>query len=184
MRKILGTCGLLFTLATHAQTAAKPRASIVPDSNVIQLQAVAGGCPATLSTSRLPGSNLLQAGLAGDQGAIRRGSFGFRVTFLPGILANPQIAQAKVTFHGTEGPGIQLAGDQDSKAGASEAFLLAPWQSGHEWLHSTVYTHKLTGVRWIELNEITWRDGSTWQESAEGACRFVPNGLMLVTSGH
>jgi hypothetical protein len=37
-----------------------------------------------------------------------------------------------------------------------------------------------TGVEWVQLDRITYADGSTWQRRGSDACKVAPNGLMPV----
>ncbi len=60
------------------------------------------------------------------------------------------------------------------KPDATETFTVTPSTEPNHLFHSVVYVHKLTGVLWIQINELTFADGTTWHESADSICRATP----------
>ncbi len=87
------------------------------------------------------------------------------------------ITQARITLHGLSGQHVIPAGEQ-AGADSTESFNVSPAAG-----KTTVYTGKLTGVQWVQVNEITYPDGTQWHESADAVCRVAPNGFLLVASG-
>ena len=106
-------------------------------------------------------------------------NLGYTVTFLPGH----SLKQAKLTLHGLDGVTFMPANDH-STSNASEDLTVAPSAIGNGQFESVVYAEKLTGVRWIELTDITYADGTRWQKSDKSTCVVVPSGLRLVASKH
>jgi hypothetical protein len=45
---------------------------------------------------------------------------------------------------------------------------------------TSVWTHNISAVTWIELMRITFRDGTSWQRSAPEDCVVTPSLLVLV----
>ncbi len=155
-----------------AQTATTP-ATPPKTSDIVVLQASGQGCPVGFAARRAPDGGLVTVSprtkLQGQQ---------YSLTFSPDSAH--AITQARITLHGLAGGRVIPAKDI-SLGDASESFNLSPSFSGSRHLfQSTIYTKKLTGVQWVELNELTYADGSTWHESDTATCRVAPNGFMLV----
>ena len=165
----LGFLNLSFASAQTATTpAAAPKAS-----NIVVMQASAAGCPVGFAARRAPDGGLITV-----RPAVKARRQSYDITLTPG--SDHAITQALITLHGLAGG--QVVPAKNSAAGnATESFNLTTSGSGAKpLLHSTVYTSKLTGVQWVELNELTYADGSTWHESDTAVCRIAPNGYMLV----
>ncbi len=47
---------------------------------------------------------------------------------------------------------------------------------------ATVYTRKLTGVRWVELETLTYLDGEVWSKTEGSACRVAPGSFVPIDS--
>ena len=90
--------------------------------------------------------------------------------------------QADITLHGISGSHLVPAGERSS-ADATENFSVSPSSGPNHLFNTVVYLQKLTGVDWVELNEITFADGTKWHASATSTCRVAPNGFQLVASG-
>ena len=92
------------------------------------------------------------------------------------------ITGAKVTLHGISGHHVIPAGSHATAPSSqtTEAFTLALSSDGSHLFTSVVYPGSLTGVTSIELNELTFADGTRWHEKAESPCEIAPNGYMLV----
>jgi hypothetical protein len=135
-----------------------------------------------------PTSQNCPVGLAArhsSQGAVRQigqhpihSQIGYTVTFTPANLRS--ITQAQLTFHGISGAHIIPAGS-DNSGNATEDLTVAPTAADHRF-ESVVYAQKLTGVQWIELDDLTFADGTHWHKSPTSACIAAPNGFMLVNA--
>jgi hypothetical protein len=106
-------------------------------------------------------------------------SLGYTLTFTP--LTAHSIVQAKLTLHGLDGAQIVPAKNL-STSNATEDLTVAPSATDSHRFESIVYAQKLTGVQWIELDDITYADGTHWQKSANSVCLVVPSGLRLVSA--
>ena len=132
------------------------------------------GCPVSFEARRANSGALINV----SPSEKHRGQ-GYLLSFLP--QGGQGIAQARITLHGLSGAGVIPAGEK-AGADATKSFNVSPSAGANRYFHSMVYTGRLTGVQWVELNEITYADGTEWQESADATCRVAPNGFMLVAS--
>lgn len=151
-----------------------PKMTVEPDQVIVLQPNGSRNCPVQLSARH-----------ARDTGMVRVSprsappGQGYSVTFRP--LNWRSVEQATVTLHGLAGAQVVPVRDHPS-GDATETFTVSPsTEPDHLW-HSVVYVHKLTGVQWIELDELTFTDGTKWHRTADSFCRVAPNGFMLVTA--
>ncbi len=143
--------------------------------SVVALQANSLGCPVGFEAR-----HAADGGLVSVSPSSRHHEQGYRLIFAPG--EGRAIAQATVTLHGLAGAHVIPAGEKPG-AETAESFNVSPSWSAKHLFQSTVFTQKLTGVQWVELNELTYVDGTKWHESAVVTCRVSPIGYMLVAAG-
>lgn len=142
---------------------------------VIQRRAApVGSCPVGFAVHRTPQGLILQT-----KGNSHAHEQGFRVSFAP--LGAHAIVSARVTLHGLAGGLLMPAAQATAAPGrfASESRELTPGREGRLF-QSVVYTRKLTGLQWVELNELEYADGTQWQEPSPGSCRAEPDHFLLV----
>jgi hypothetical protein len=92
------------------------------------------------------------------------------------------IRQATITLRGLEGAQVLPASYGSSKADATERFTISPGASPKPTFESIVYTQKLTGVLWIEVNQVSYADGTEWHQAPGSVCRVPPGGYLEVNS--
>jgi hypothetical protein len=93
------------------------------------------------------------------------------------------IAQARITLLGLSGPQVLPVGQNaTSSPNAAETFTLTPGATAKPSFDSVVYAHKLTGVRFIQLDDVTYADGTQWHQTSGRTCRVAPNGLLLINA--
>ncbi|AFL89399.1 hypothetical protein Terro_3177 [Terriglobus roseus DSM 18391] len=85
------------------------------------------------------------------------------------------VRSAQVKLIGIDEASMLRASDGDRGDLISERFTLP----GAE---AMVYTRHLTGVRWIQLEKVTYLDGEVWSQTPGSVCRVAPNALMPVDS--
>ncbi len=181
---ILGTCSLLLLSATLAAQA--PSAQGASDAAVLAslkeriatLRAVApatGACPVGFSARHADVGAMLNV-----SPATKPSGPAYNLRFVP--RDGGAITQAKITLHGISGHHVIPAGNGPHAASneTSEAFTLALSSDGRDLFTSVVYPGKLTGVTSVELNELTYADGTKWHETAGARCEIAQNGYMLV----
>jgi hypothetical protein len=157
---------LLIPSALTAQTAA---------SNLIILQAPLNqNCPVGVEARHSSQGAMEQINNGG-----RPHQLGFNIAL--SSLNMERISQASITLRGLAGPQVMLVAAQSPKD-ATETFTITPGDSPKASFHSVVYTGKLTGVRWVEVDEVTYADGKQWHQTEGSVCRVAPNGYMLVNA--
>lgn len=175
----LFTSGSVLTAQTVSPTA--PAMAQSRQATVAISGAASAGCPVAFTARRYPGGGLVQA-RSGDPGR----SLGYSIHLGADPLKPRPITQARITLHGLSGAQVLLAGSDPhhvaAPGAASEEFSISPAaERGHNF-QSTVYTRTLTGVQSVELNELTFADGTHWREAADTPCRISPNGFLLVAA--
>lgn len=170
---------VLLSSSLFAQAPSRDLGPISPTNPVFLPAGSFGNCPVSLEARHANQGALMAVGRGSDEARQ-----GYSLTFSPSD-ARP-VAQARIILHGWSGTHLQPAADKTSSeanVGSTEIFTLSPLLTSNNRFLSTVYIHKLTGVQWIELNEVTYTDGTHWHESDAGACGIVPNGFLLVAAG-
>ncbi len=170
MRNLLGLCSLL--LAATTLTAQSPSTGSV----LLLQQHISQNCPVGLSARHSSDGGMVS--VSPGSGPHQQG---YDITFSP--RKSLQVAQARISLHGISGSHVIPAGKKEV-GDATESFTVSPTSSANHRFQSVVYTAKLTGVEWVELNDLTYTDGTQWHESADAICRVAPNGYMLVASGN
>lgn len=164
----------LFPLLAYLALTVSPAAQVTGRSPAVVLQApTSQGCPVGLEARHADTGDLVTVGPSE-----RHRGQAYLVSFLP--QKDHSISQARITLHGLSGQAIIPAAGVRADPDAKESFSVLPTAAANHFFHSTVYTGKLTGVQWVEVNEMTYADGSKWHESGESTCRVAPNGLLLV----
>lgn len=132
------------------------------------------GCPVGFEAKHTPGGEVVRV-----SPSEKPHGTGYSLTFAPN--GSRGIVLAKVTLHGLAGHQVVPAGNQ-SGTDATEDFTVKPSAETKHRFGTVVYAEKLTGVRWVELNELTYADGTAWHASQTSTCRVAPNGYMLVSA--
>lgn len=179
MRNLLGSCSLLLLSAAAIAQAPHPRRAALETLNqtTVVLSSFSANCPVGFSANRLPGLKEQRVGLHGNPNRAAMGGIGLRLTFSPDT--EDAITEAKVVLHGMAGAHV-IPAAASLDAGASEPFSVRPFRVDNRLFHSTIYTHRLTGIQWIQLKQLSYADGTVWHESAEAPCDVPVNGFLLV----
>lgn len=182
MRTVALFAALALSSAGIAQTPTPPKVTFVPGPNIV-LRADALvqqdgslNCPVQLSARHSRGTGMVEVSPRSEPHRQ-----GYSIDFKP--LGWRSVEEAKVTLHGMSGAQV-VPVKGHAKSDATETVTVSPSTQPNHLFQSVVYLHKLTGVQWIEINELTFADGTTWHESADSICRVVPNGFMLVAGGN
>jgi hypothetical protein len=95
-------------------------------------------------------------------------------------LTTPKIESAEVTVYGvTPRAGILPLSEAAAKE-ISKTFVLHPGEVGKDSQEATVWMHEVGVLTRVELNSLTYADGSMWHESDSSKCRAVPSLFLLV----
>ena len=166
MRTLFGTSVLLLAAASL------PAQSPLPGDVLLLQQPTGQNCPVSLSARHAE-----DGGLVDVKRSPASPKPSYALTFSPD--PDHRIRKLTATFPGISGLQFQPA-DQGKAADVTETLTLSPWVGQDHNFHSVVYTDNLTGVQWIERDQITYADGTTWHSSATATCRVAPNGFLLV----
>jgi hypothetical protein len=151
-------------------------ASLLAQSNSSQIVLVAppagANCPVALTAKHSPQGATVQI----HSGA-KHAEPGYTLTFTP--LNAHSITQVKLTLHGLDGAQMVPAANLTT-GNTTEDLTISPTTTDHHRFESIVYAQKLTGVQLIELDEVTWADGTHWQKSANSTCLVTPEHLLLI----
>ena len=104
-----------------------------------------------------------------------------RLTFGPGRT----ILSTNVVIHGSQGSGLLLpvAGQSGQKtADTTQNFELKRLSGQPTVADAEVRVTQLRLVRWAELTEVTFADGSIWHPTSDAQCRAVPSLFHLASA--
>ena len=166
MRTLLAVTALL--LAPSALLAQAP-------ATIVLQSAGAQNCPVGIQAQHTPQGAVEQVGRGAQSHQL-----GYNISLR--AFDSRLIRQARITLRGISGAQILPAGSSDSSANATESFTLTPGATPKATLQSVVYAEKLTGVRWVEVDDLTYADGTTWRQAQGSVCRVAPNGFLLVNA--
>lgn len=168
MRNLLAiTPLLLFSIAVSAQTNSV--------NDIVLASPTLGNCPVGVSAQHAPQGEIVQVRSTGER---QRLGFNINLSAFDGRL----IRQAKVTLRGIAGANVLPASSNPRSADVSESFTITPGSMPKPTFQSVVYAERLTGVRWIDVDEVTYASGKQWHQTDNSVCRVAPNGLLLVNS--
>jgi hypothetical protein len=161
--------------------------------NLTRARAAGTECPVGLRATHgpsLPGS--LNAGSPSQQGPAINGRKLLAQRPVPAInqqihlimtnLSSRDIVSAQFTAHGFSNKRRTVY------AGAAQAPDLSSTKEvvvdvkGNGQASSDLSLGYFTAVSSIDLNSITYTDGSTWRSASPGACSVVPDGVMLIAA--
>jgi len=133
------------------------------------------GCPVSLRASHAPGGDSMKVNGVRIEGAAQ---------MLHLTLINPDsrhIVAANVTVRGfTDKPRLtQTMTTQDAPDTAKTLNVSFPADSGKE-ISAEFLVPGLSAATFIELNSVTYADGSTWKLPAGRVCRSQIDGIMPV----
>jgi hypothetical protein len=61
-----------------------------------------------------------------------------------------------------------------------EIFQLGRGTGAASLIRSDIWMHRMSTVRWVELTEMEYADGSVWREADGSRCRATPDLFLLV----
>ena len=180
MRTLSIASALLFAPALLAQTTAAPQRPF-PTPRVMQapqphqFTANAGAnCPVGIYTQRLPGGQVEEV-----HGKPAHPRMGYNITLR--ALDTRLIRQADIKLTGIVG-GHVVPVDTAKTGDVTESFTITPGDTPKAELHSVIYTKQLTGVKWLEVESLTYADGSVWRQQPGSVCRVAPSLYLPVNA--
>ena len=93
-----------------------------------------------------------------------------------------RIISATLRVHGTTGRSrmVQTAGLNNTSAAEATKILTVPFTADDGADSADVHVPGFTSVSSVELQNVTYANGSTWKMSASSLCRVAPDPMMLV----
>jgi hypothetical protein len=143
-------------------------------TTVCRMPITSGGCPVSLRALHGSSGNMLKVDKTRPAGIAQ---------LLHLIVTNPdsqQIVSARVRVRGLSGKG-RMTQTANLDAGDATRSMEARFSSGADKeASSDVWVPGMTAVLQVELNSVTFADGSTRKFEGVEACRIAPDPLMLV----
>jgi hypothetical protein len=87
----------------------------------------------------------------------------------------PKILGATVTIHGLSSSRRYLPVSERSAANRTQTFKLDQAAGSPGLAHTEVWVTQMALVRWAEVTELNYADGTTWHPSRFTQCRAVPS---------
>lgn len=169
MRTLLSVTAILLTPAAALSAQTISSSTIVLQAPSLQ------NCPVGIMAQRTPQGAVQQVSRASDHPLL-----GYNISLRS--FDAQLVAKAQVTLSGLAGARVLPAASFGTKADTSESFTITPGTSPKAAFESIVYTKKLTGVLWIEVNQVTYADGTEWHQTKGSVCRVAPNGFLPVNA--
>jgi hypothetical protein len=179
MHRLSAALFLLIASASHAQSATVSRSK--PDASAVILRNIPAGadCPIGFRANRQSTVQVLSA----NNGEKNVPALGLHLTL--DHPATPAIESIEVTVYGVSPRGRIVptdfqAADANTRDTVSKSFLLKRSANDKTLGNADVWMHQVGALRWVDLNEVRYTDGTTWRPSASEKCRAVPSDVVLV----
>jgi len=93
-----------------------------------------------------------------------------------------KVVRGDVTVHGTEKGRLAPALSRpDASSGATKTFSVKFSSESDKTDVAYLWVPGLTSVQSVDLNSVTYSDGSNWKLTPGDSCRFIPEGLMSIS---
>lgn len=143
-------------------------------SNVQSNVLTADGCPVGLLADRRSDMEMVRARWAFRGNGPAQGLHISLIHFV-----TPKVESAEITVYGvTTRPNILPVGAASNEI--SKTFTLHPGEGSEGAQEATVWMYRVGALTRVELNSLTYADGSVWHESDGSKCRAVPSLFLLV----
>jgi hypothetical protein len=176
MHRLFPALLLLPVTVLFAQSPAVPRTN---SSVVLRSIPMGTECPIGFRASRQATPQILSAGDTQKNTP----ALGLHLTL--DRQTAPAIESVEITVYGVSPKGQvlptnQWAADTDTQDVISKSFQLQR-SSGTETLNNAdIWMHQVGALRWVDLNEVRYTDGTNWRPSGSAKCRAIPSNMVLV----
>lgn len=161
------------TMPLHGQTGSSTSGGL-QQSLAIAPETHSDGCPVGFWAKRSSGLRVLRASDSGQSGPT------LGLDILLDHRSAPEIQSVEVTVHGVTTRLRALPAGVSSSDEVTKIFQLQR-ASGEKGLSdASVRVPKAGALTRVDLNSVTYTDGSTWHDSKSLRCQAVPNNLVLV----
>ncbi len=98
-------------------------------------------------------------------------------------LAHSPIVSATITVHGMSPRlrALPIAFGSSPAADATETFSLGS-NSTQPLLNPSIWTRSMSAITWVELTQLVYADGTTWQAPSQSQCIARPSPFVLVNA--
>jgi len=170
------------TLSHPAIGVQAERANATPSITLISTAPTSSSCPIGLRAD--PAVGLTTNTIDARNGVTKTGIPTQTLTMELNNLGSRNITRAQFTVHGLTGQGqVNPATLSDPDAGTTSKQVELSLTVAHNSKASApLLAEGFTSIRWIELDSLTYADGSAWHASPQHTCSITPNRLMLVAS--
>jgi hypothetical protein len=141
---------------------------------VVQAASVNGGCPVSMRAQHRSNPSLMNARNATPEPLAQR----IHLTASSGTYSSA-ILSINVTVRGTTAKARTLPTSQADPSDAAMTFNLRADQANA--VASDLLLRGFTSVQAIDLESVTYADGSSWLASTARSCSITPDNLMLVS---
>ncbi|MBB5344661.1 hypothetical protein [Tunturibacter empetritectus] len=175
------SAALFFLSATASLAQSATVSGSKPDASAVILRSIPAGtdCPIGFRANRQSTAQILSANNA-DKNSPALG-----LHLILDHPAAPAIESIEVTVYGVSPKGRILptdfqAADPNTRDTVSKSFLLQRSANDKTLSNADVWMHHVGALRWVDLNEIRYTDGTNWRPSSSAKCRAVPSDVILV----
>jgi hypothetical protein len=179
MHRLFTALLLLPVTALLAQSPAAPHTNSNTSSVVLKSIPVGTECPIGFRANRQASAQVLAA----SDPQKSTPALGLHLTL--DHQTAPAIESIEITVYGVSPKGQvlptnQWTADTDTRDIISKSFQLQR-SAGSETLNNAdIWMHQVGALRWVDLNEVRYTDGTSWRPSGSAKCRAVPSNLVLV----
>jgi hypothetical protein len=179
MHRLFTALLLLPATALLAQSAAAPHTNSNASSVVLKSIPMGTECPIGFRANRQASPQILSAGDTQKNAP----ALGLHLTL--DHQTAPAIESVEITVYGVSPkvqalPTNQWAADTDTRDVISKSFQLQRSADSETLNNADIWMHQVGALRWVDLNEIRYADGTSWRPSGSAKCRAVPSNLILV----
>jgi hypothetical protein len=179
MHRLFAALLLLPCTALLAQPPATIRNSSSASSVVLRSVPIGAECPIGFHVNRQATPQVLSAGDTQKTTP----ALGLHLTL--DHQTAPAIESIEITVYGVSPKGQvlptnQWAADTDTRDIISKSFQLQRSAGAETLNNADIWMHEVGGLRWVDLNEVRYTDGTSWRPSGSAKCRAIPSNLVLV----
>jgi hypothetical protein len=181
MHCLSATLFLFAAFTTLAQSPVTIRSEANTSTVVLRDIPAGTGCPIGFRADRQATTQILTAGTA------RKNEPALGLHLSLDRQTAPAIESIMVTVYGVSPKGRILPTDlltaEDSTSDTvSKSFELQRSPGNETLSNADVWMNKAGALRWVDLIEIRYANGTNWRPSASTKCRAVPSDFVLVRS--
>ncbi len=167
----------VFAFAVIAAVSTLAGAADRASDAVMQLQpSQSRACPVGLMAEQRSGSELMRADV------VHPGVPAQVITLVLQNRGTREIVAAEATVHGLSFHGRVLPLGSAGRDDIAKTFQLDRRIGAKGTGDSDLSIERVSTIRWVDLDSITYADGSVWHASEQSKCRAVPDPIMLISS--